>query len=55
LYSNLLSSYLSKTKFEEKVIKLEDQVKRERVTSKGWKTKAKKLEVDLVNLSSVPA
>ena len=55
LYSDLLSSYLSKIKLEEKLIKLEDHIKRERVASKGWKTQAKKLEVDLVNLSSVPA
>ena len=53
LYSDLLNSYLSKTKLEEKVIKLEEQVKREKVASKGWKTWAKKLEVDLVNLGSV--
>ena len=37
LYSDLLKSYLSKTKLEEKVIKLEEQVKREKVASKGWK------------------
>jgi hypothetical protein len=55
LYFDLLNSYLSKIKLEEKVIKLEEQVKRERAASKGWKTQAKKLEVDLVNLSSVPA
>ena len=55
MYSNLLSSYLSKTEFEEKVIKLEEQVKRERAACKDWKAQAKKLEVDLVNLSSVPA
>ena len=30
-------------------------MKRERAASKGWKTHAKKLEVDLVNLGSVPA
>ena len=35
LYSDLLKSYLSKTKLEEKVIKLEEQVKREKVASKG--------------------
>lgn len=52
LYCNLLNSYLSKNKLEEKVIKLEEQVKREKVASKGWKTQAKKLEVDLVNLGS---
>ena len=34
---------------------MEEQIKRERAASKGWKTRAKKLEVDLVNLSSVPA
>ena len=38
LNSDLLSYYLSKIKLEEKVIKLEEQVKRERVASKGWKT-----------------
>lgn len=54
LYSDLLNSYLSKIKLEENVIKLEEQVKREREDFKGWKTQAKKLEVDLVNLSSVP-
>jgi hypothetical protein len=54
LYSDLLNSYLSKTTLEEKVIKLEEQVKREKDASKGWKTWAKKLEVDLVNLGSVP-
>ena len=35
-------------------MKLEEQIKRERVASKGWKTRAKKLEVNLVNLSSIP-
>ena len=55
LYSDLLKSYLSKTKLEEKVIKLEEQIKREKVVSKGWKTQVKKLEVDLVKLGSVPA
>ena len=53
LYSDLLKSYLSKTKLEEKVIKLEEQIKREKAASKGWKTQVKKLEVDLVNLGSV--
>ena len=38
LYSDLLKSYLSKIKLEEKVSKLEEQVKREKTTSKGWKT-----------------
>ena len=55
LYSYLLRSYLSKIKLEEKVIKLEEQIKRERAASKGWKTQAKKVEADLVNLSSIPA
>ena len=55
LYFDQLSSYLSKTKLEEKVIKLEEKMKRERAASKQWKTQAKKLEVDLVNLSSIPA
>jgi predicted RNase H-like nuclease (RuvC/YqgF family) len=53
LYSDLLKSYLSKTKLEEKVVKLEEQIKREKVASKGWKTQVKKLEADLVNLGSV--
>ena len=38
---------------EEKVIKLEEQIKREKVASKGWKTQVKKLEADLVNLGSI--
>ena len=54
LYSDLLKSYLSKIKLEEKLSKLEEQVKRERATSKGWKTQAKKLETDMVNSSSTP-
>ena len=54
LYFDLLKSYLSKTKLEEKVIKLEEQIKGEKVASKGWKTQVKKLEADLVNLGLVP-
>lgn len=54
LYSDLLMSYLSKTKLEEKFIKLEEQIKRQKAASKGWKTQVNKLEVDLVNLGSVP-
>ena len=54
LYSNLLKSYLSKTKLEEKVVEIEEQIKREKAASKGWKTQVKKLEVDLVNLVLVP-
>ena len=50
----MLKSYLSKIKLEEKVSKLEEQVKRERAASKGWKSQAKKLETDLVNLGSIP-
>ena len=38
MYSDLLKSYLSKSKLEEKVIKLEEQVKREKAASNGWKT-----------------
>ena len=54
LYSDLLRSYLSKNKLEEKVIKLEGQIKREKVASKGWKTQIKKLEANMVSHSSVP-
>ena len=35
LYSDLLKSYLNKNKLEAKVIKLEEQIKREKVVSKG--------------------
>ena len=35
LYSYLLKSYLNKTKLENKVAKLEEQVKREKEASKG--------------------
>ena len=48
LYSNLLKSYLNKSKLESRVAKLQEQVKREKVASKGWKVRVKKLEVDLV-------
>jgi len=48
LYSDLLKSYLNKSKLESKPTKLEEKVKRERVASKGWKVQVKKLEVDLV-------
>ena len=48
LYSNLLKSYLNKSKLESKLTKLEEQVRRERVASKGWKVQVKKLEADLV-------
>ena len=48
LYSYLLKSYLNKSKLESKLTKLEEQVRRERVASKGWKVQVKKLEADLV-------
>ena len=48
LCSNLLSSFLNKSKLEDNVSKLKDQIKREKTMSKGWKNKIKKLEVDLV-------
>ena len=35
LYSGLLKSYLSKNELEEEVIKLEEQIKREKSASKG--------------------
>ena len=38
LYYDLLRSYLGKNKMEEKVTKLEEQIKREKDASKGWKT-----------------
>ena len=52
LYSDLLKSYLNKSKLESRVAKLEEQVKREKVASKGWKVDVKKLEVDLVSQGS---
>ena len=54
LYSDLLKSYLNKNKLQAKVVKLEEQIKREKVASKGWKVQVKKLETDLVNLGSKP-
>jgi len=48
LYLGLLKSYLNKTKLEKKIAKLEEQVKREKAASKGWKVQVKKLENDLV-------
>ena len=35
-------------------MKLEEQIKREKVASKGWKVQVKKLEADLVSLCSNP-
>ena len=52
LYFDLLGSYLNKTKLENKVAKLEEQVKREKVSSKGWKVQVKKLENDLISQGS---
>ena len=54
LYFDLLKSYMNKNNLEAKVIKLEEQIKREKTTSKGCKTQVKKLEIDLVNLGSKP-
>ena len=54
LYSNLLKSYLNKINLEERVIKLEEQIKMEKLASKGWKTQVKKPKTDLVNLASKP-
>lgn len=48
LYSYLLKFYLNKSKLENKLTKLEEQVKREKNASKGWKVKVKKLEENLV-------
>ena len=48
LYLDLLKSYLNKTKLESKLTKLEEQVRREKVASKGWKVQVKKLAADLV-------
>ena len=48
LYSYFLQSYLNKSKLENKVVKLEEQIMREKVAAKGWKVQVKKLEVDLV-------
>ena len=52
LYSDLLISYLNKTKLENKVAKLEEQVKREKDSSKGWKVQVKKLENDMISQGS---
>jgi DNA-binding MurR/RpiR family transcriptional regulator len=48
LYSDLLSSFLNKSQLENKVSKLEDQIKREKTIYKGWKNQIEKLEADLV-------
>ena len=51
LYFDLLKYYLNKNKMEEKVVKIEEHIKREKA-AKGWKVQLKKLEIDLVNLGS---
>ena len=48
MYIDLLKSYLNKTKLEDKVANLEEQFKRAKETSKGWKVQVKKLENDLI-------
>ena len=48
----MLKSYINKNKIETKVVKLEEQIKREKDSSKGWKIQVKKMERDLVNLGS---
>ena len=48
LYSDLLSSFLNKNKLENKVLSLEEKIKKEKAMSKGWKNQIKKLEVDLI-------
>ena len=48
LYYDLLKSYLNKTKLESNVAKIEEQVRREKVASKGQKIQVKKLETGLV-------
>ena len=35
-------------------MKLEQQIKREKIASKGWKVQVKKLETDLMNFGSNP-
>ena len=37
LYSDLLKAYLNKIKLENKIVKLGDHMKREKVATKGWK------------------
>ena len=39
---------MNKTKLESKFTKLEEQLRREKVASKGWEIQVKKLEADLV-------
>ena len=52
LYYDLLKYYLNKTKLENTVAKLEEQVKREKDASKGQKVHVKKLENDLISQGS---
>ena len=48
VYSYLLKSYLNKSELENKVVKLEEKIKREKVAAEGWKVQVKKLEDDLI-------
>ena len=47
MYLDLLKAYLNKIKLENKMVKLEEQMKRERVVAKGWKVQVKKLVDEL--------
>ena len=45
LYSDLLKSYLSKIKLEERVSKMEEQIKREKAASKGGRLRPRSWRV----------
>ena len=48
LYHDLMQSTLKNKKMENKVIKLEEELKKEKVMSKAWHTRVKKFEIDLI-------
>ena len=54
LYSDLIQTTLSNKKLETRVMKLEEQLKKEKEMNRGWKTHVKKLETNLMVVGGKP-
>ena len=54
MYNDLLQFTLNTKKLETKVIQLDGQLKQEKAANRGWQSKIKKSEVDLVYVGANP-
>ena len=54
LYYDLIQTTLSNNKLETRVVKLKEQLKKEKAMSRGWKTHVKKLEAYLMVVGAKP-